>query len=288
VLRDSFSFLAKIGVKGVIHHKDAIVDALKLAREGSTTALEAIKSYNFSFNKFRDLFGANHNVLNLIKVAKFGMFAPETAKAMGKCGSDCISNVGRLNAFYRNKSFSEKVFVGKFESDFKFLNLDSPEGVKTTGVRILMCVGSIITQSITSLSFEDECKKIRTIKIPKLDPHADALAAKIGGESRMAFDITDPNSKLLLELDPEFKVEREFDVITDKYIAQAKMTAPKENIGSRDRDQIKATFVAAKATGRQPYFQFELGIDKAEKDTILRYAERYKINPIIDLEPVLK
>lgn len=59
-----------------------------------------------------------------------------------------------------------------------------------------------------------------------------------------------------------------------------------KSYGKNWRDQIKATFEAAKATGRKAYFQFE-GIPV---DDILRkiaeYGERYGVDYVIDTTPL--
>lgn len=78
-------------------------------------------------------------------------------------------------------------------------------------------------------------------KVNKPDPAADALAERIGGKSRVKFS-TDTTG-------------REFDVVNDEYIAQAKPSL--NSYGKSWRNQTKATFEAAKATGRKAYFQFE-------------------------------
>lgn len=80
------------------------------------------------------------------------------------------------------------------------------------------------------------------IKVNKEDPAADALAKRIGGTSRVKFS-NDPKG-------------REFDVISDRYIAQTKPALGK-NMSPKLRRQFEQTFQAAKDTGRIPYFHFE-------------------------------
>lgn len=107
-------------------------------------------------------------------------------------------------------------------------------------------------------------------KVDNPDAAADALAERIGGESRVKFS-NDPKG-------------REFDVISDEFIAQAKPNL--QSFGKSWREQTKATFEAAKATGRKAYFQFE----GTPADDILRkiaeYGERYGVEYVIDTEPL--
>ena len=102
------------------------------------------------------------------------------------------------------------------------------------------------------------------------DAAADELAKRIGGQSRSAF-ADDP-------------IQREFDVISDQYIAQAK--PPLKCVNKTVRIQMKATFEAAKKYERKVYYQFE-GIPSQEVlDKLYEYSERYGVEVIIDTEPL--
>ena len=102
------------------------------------------------------------------------------------------------------------------------------------------------------------------------DAAADELAKRIGGQSRSAF-ADDP-------------IQREFDVISDQYIAQAK--PPLKCVNKTVRTQMKATFEAAKKYERKVYYQFE-GIPSQEVlDKLYEYSERYGVEVIIDTEPL--
>ena len=71
------------------------------------------------------------------------------------------------------------------------------------------------------------------MKVSKPDPDADALAQRIGGESRVRFS-NDPDG-------------REFDAVSDQYVAQAK---PADFVVNKKfRVQAKATFEAAQQSG---------------------------------------
>lgn len=108
------------------------------------------------------------------------------------------------------------------------------------------------------------------VKVNKPDPSADALAAKIGGESRVRF-ANDPTG-------------REYDAVSDQHIAQAK---PADfTLNKKFRDQAKATFEASQQSGRTPYFQFDNQPGPGVLETIQRYAERYGSTPVIDIGPL--
>lgn len=96
------------------------------------------------------------------------------------------------------------------------------------------------------------------------------IRLRIGGQSRSAF-ADDP-------------IQREFDVISDQYIAQAK--PPLKCVNKTVRTQMKATFEAAKKYERKVYYQFE-GIPSQEVlDKLYEHSERYGGEVIIDTEPL--
>lgn len=105
-------------------------------------------------------------------------------------------------------------------------------------------------------------------KVPKPDPAADALAAKLGGESCMKF-AGDPH---------------EFDAVTDDYLAQSK---PADfTLNKKFRDQAKSTFELAGQSGRTPYFHFESPPGPGVLKKIDEYSQRYSIKPVIDIGPL--
>ena len=101
----------------------------------------------------------------------------------------------------------------------------------------------------------------------KLDPAADALAEKLGGESRVKFE----------------NLANEFDAVSDLYVAQTKPANFK--LGSDFRDQAKVTFEAAIKSGRTPYFHFDGPPYPDVLQKLAAYAERYCIRPVIDTTP---
>ena len=110
----------------------------------------------------------------------------------------------------------------------------------------------------------------KLIKVNAEDPAADALAKRIGGEARVRF-ANDPK-------------EREFDAISPDYVAQAKPDL--KSYGKKWRNQTKATFEAAKETGRKAYFQFEGTPDNDIIRKIDEYSKRYGVDYVIDTTPV--
>ena len=75
-------------------------------------------------------------------------------------------------------------------------------------------------------------------QVSKLDPAAAALAERINGRSRVKF-ANDPDG-------------REFDAISDEYIAQAKPAL--KTVNKSVCNQMKATFEAALANGKKVYY----------------------------------
>lgn len=108
------------------------------------------------------------------------------------------------------------------------------------------------------------------IKVNKPDPAADALAVRIGGESRVRF-ANDPD-------------RREFDVVSDEYIAQTKPAL--KDYGKSWRNQTKATFEAAQQTGKKAYFHFEGQPNESIIRKIQEYGDRYGVEYIVDTIPL--
>ena len=101
------------------------------------------------------------------------------------------------------------------------------------------------------------------------DAAADELAKRIGGQSRSAF-ADDP-------------IQREFDVISDQYIAQAK--PPLKCVNKTVRTQMKATLKQQKIR-KKSLLSIE-GIPSQEVlDKLYEYSERYGVEVIIDTEPL--
>ena len=127
-----------------------------------------------------------------------------------------------------------------------------------------------VVESVTGDIETSYGKSREIIQCNTKDAAADELAKRIGGQSRSAF-ADDP-------------IQREFDVISDQYIAQAK--PPLKCVNKTVRTQMKATFEAAKKYERKVYYQFE-GIPSQEVlDKLYEYSERYGVEVIIDTEPL--
>lgn len=108
------------------------------------------------------------------------------------------------------------------------------------------------------------------VKVNKPDPAADALAERLGGESRVKFE-NDPKG-------------REIDTISDEYVAQSKPEGMQ--MGSALRNQAKATFEYAIQSGRTPYFHFDGEPGPGVIDKLKEYGRRYGIEPVIDTTPL--
>ncbi|MCL2352503.1 MAG: hypothetical protein FWC55_08240 [Firmicutes bacterium] len=110
------------------------------------------------------------------------------------------------------------------------------------------------------------------LKVNNPDVNADKLAQRIKGESSVKFE-NDPNGK-------------EFDTVSDKYIAETKPAL--KTLNTRVRKQMKAAFEAAKATGRSVYYHFDGQPDKSVTDKLYEYSTRYDVKLIIDTVPFRK
>ncbi|WP_221770543.1 restriction endonuclease fold toxin [Listeria booriae] len=108
------------------------------------------------------------------------------------------------------------------------------------------------------------------VKVPKPDDAADLLAERVSGESRVRFE-NDPKG-------------REFDVISDEFVAQAKPAL--NNLGTKVRSQMRATFEAAKRTGKKVYYQFEGEPAQEVIDKLYEYSERFGVEVVIDTTPL--
>jgi len=106
-------------------------------------------------------------------------------------------------------------------------------------------------------------------KVNTKDASAEKLADKIDGESTVKFD-SDPKG-------------REFDAVSDEYIAQAKPAI--QQLSQSTRNQMKATFEAAKETKRSVYYHFNGEPAQSVIDKLKEYSTRYGVKVVIDTEP---
>lgn len=107
------------------------------------------------------------------------------------------------------------------------------------------------------------------VRVNAKDRAAGALAERIGGEASVRFAGGPAN---------------EFDAVSAEYVAQAKPA--NFTLNKAFRDQAKATFEVAAQSGRTPYFQFDGPPGPGVLRTLGRYADRYGIEPVIDLTPL--
>jgi restriction endonuclease fold toxin 3 of polymorphic toxin system len=107
------------------------------------------------------------------------------------------------------------------------------------------------------------------VNVNAKDRAADLLAERIGGEASVRFANGPSN---------------EFDALSTEYVAQAKPA--NFTLNQAFRNQAKATFEVALQSGRTPYFQFDGQPGPGVLHTLSRYADRYGIEPVIDLTPL--
>jgi hypothetical protein len=107
------------------------------------------------------------------------------------------------------------------------------------------------------------------VRVNAKDRAAGALAERIGGEASVRLARGPAN---------------EFDAVSAEYVAQAKPA--NFTLNKAFRDQAKATFEVAAQSGRTPYFQFDGPPGPGVLRTLGRYADRYGIEPVIDLTPL--
>jgi hypothetical protein len=107
------------------------------------------------------------------------------------------------------------------------------------------------------------------VSVNAKDRAADLLAERIGGEASVRFSHGPAN---------------EFDAVSAEYVAQAKPA--NFTLNQSFRNQAKATFEVAIQSGRTPYFQFDGPPGPGILPTLSRYADRYGIQPAIDLTPL--
>jgi Restriction endonuclease fold toxin 3 len=107
------------------------------------------------------------------------------------------------------------------------------------------------------------------VSVNAKDRAADLLAERIGGVASVRFANGPSN---------------EFDALSTEYVAQAKPA--NFTLNQAFRNQAKATFEVALQSGRTPYFQFDGQPGPGVLHTLSRYADRYGIEPVIDLTPL--
>ena len=213
--------------------------------------------------------------LDLIGVKVF-RYSDETAEAV-KSGEKLLKESGTIY-----ESFADMMSPEDAKRYLDFLENGSREGL--TGAELAGVEKADALLVSRKVGYEDVWdlrnagdvletsygKSREIIQCNTKDAAADELAKRIGGQSRSAF-ADDP-------------IQREFDVISDQYIAQAK--PPLKCVNKTVRTQMKATFEAAKKYERKVYYQFE-GIPSQEVlDKLYEYSERYGVEVIIDTEPL--
>ena len=107
------------------------------------------------------------------------------------------------------------------------------------------------------------------VNVNAKDRAADLLAERIGGKASVRFAHGPAN---------------EFDALSPEHVAQAKPA--NFTLNQAFRNQAKVTFEVALQSGRTPYFQFDGPPGPGVLHALSRYADRYEIEPVIDLTPL--
>jgi hypothetical protein len=119
------------------------------------------------------------------------------------------------------------------------------------------------------------------IKAKQADLDADLLGQRINGESRVYFEDDLNYSRATQKNQYEKAGAREFDAVSDEYIAQTKPATVANS--TEYRNQVYATFDAARQNGKLPYFHFEGGTPSNEIiDVLNNYSNKFDIKHVLD------
>ena len=248
---------------------DAIVEIAGKVDANYAAQIEGYCSLLGEYGKKFEAVYAMH-ALDLTGVKVF-RYSDETAEAVAS-GEKLLKESGTIY-----ESFADMMSPEDAKRYLDFLENGSREGLTSAELADALLVSQKVGyEDVWDLrnvgdALETSYGKSREIiQCNSKDAAADELAKRIGGQSRSAF-ADDP-------------IQREFDVISDKYIPQAK--PPLKCVNKTVRTQMKATFEAAKKYERKVYYQFE-GIPSQEVlDKLYEYSERYGVEVIIDTEPL--
>ena len=114
IIKDSAGFMLKAAVS---RNFTVLEDALALAKEGGGNSIQALGRFAASYKTIDAAFPKLPNRL-LLKVAKYGMYAPETAKAMGKCGDECVKSIDATKNILNIKGLNNVGAISKFENSY--------------------------------------------------------------------------------------------------------------------------------------------------------------------------
>jgi hypothetical protein len=244
------AYRAKVGAvyrQYAIGHSDAHVETLE--RETATPAVSRI-----------DVQDPERHLAELAELRKGKSQPPETARKSPQATDD-------TNALTRDGSTPA-------DRDGGMRNLDDSPATATGDDRIGNGGGAPPPAGDTPPDPEgDDPEGVNgglgeLVSVNAKDRAADLLAERIGGEASVRFAKGPPN---------------EFDAVSGEYVAQAKPA--NFTLNQAFRNQAKTTFEVAIQSGRTPYFQFDGPPGPGVLQTLSRYADRYAIEPVIDLTP---
>jgi hypothetical protein len=200
--------------------------------------------------------------------AAFEGLAEDTAQAGGEIAESIAkftddtaniedANVARTLAADAENARAANAIGKQVDRDAEAQNSASPESADDQG-------GASASPAPPNKQYSGALRQVE-----KPDPDADALADRISGQSRVKFE-DDPKG-------------REFDAVSEEYIGQAK---PADfQVNKNFRAQARATFEAARETGRSVYYHFDGPPRPGVIEKLNQYAIEYDVKLIIDTKP---
>lgn len=153
---------------------------------------------------------------------------------------------------------------------FEGAGLNSPQAIEAARNNLRAKPASELKISVDAL--DDPGSVVQVNSGGNDQKKAAALGRRIGGLPNSAFTKIRNNEGSL----------REFDVISAAFVAQTKVGY---SIGSRMRGQARATFEAAIASGRTPYFHSETPFSDEVRARFSKYEKEYGIKAVLDDAP---
>jgi RHS repeat-associated protein len=244
----------------------ALLAGLGLATDyvikGSQDFADSLSNSDFSFSDFTSLFGDNSNTSSSFSQDK-APFHVVDPSLFDPNNLNKNKDYFKFDKDFNGSKFPKSLFDQQKQEIFKFPGADPLSG--KPNIETFPKGGDDLFTPYLEIGTYDDSQGLSPVNKP--DAAADALAQKLGGQSRVKFN-SDPN-------------ERDFDTITDQYVAQTKPGL--QNLSKKERNQAKETFEAASQTGREVYYEFESQPTQKVIDKLREYEQRYQIKLTIDI-----
>jgi len=194
LLKGSASFMADAAKAKVnpLKFRDTLEEALKLAKEKTGDSFNGLQLFSKSYSDLKAsgaFSGTTLSFISKLKIAKYGMLAPETAKSVAKCGSECISLVEKYSSIFSSaKSVTKSDAISRLNSVSEFTKDISLTSSFKTGFSIVVksgCVRGIIK----ALSL-DACGNL----IKRADGMFEAIPSETNLTAWKRLNIKDPAS----------------------------------------------------------------------------------------------